>query len=278
MKKLYIIVICMFMPVLYGEEIEDTFDEPVAGDVRAPAPAARSLGSAGSVHSISGEAVWYYADSPADKKNAAVRSPVSSNAVFETEPGSWVIIAARDETGYIYLGPDTKAKIIYSTYKQGSHWIRIELMRGTVRACCTKLSKLYSCFAVVTPNASVGTSEKGDILVQYRGGEDGTSGVTAAGSLQGTMSVSHIPISDKLRKPMERKQVEEGNSVKVYTGQRITGSGQINGLRDKQAFWSRHNIRFSGREEISRQKKRVEREIERHKSGQPRLTPHLLAR
>jgi len=278
MKKLYIIVICIFMSVLCGEEIEDTFNEPVTEEVKAPAPAARSFGSAGSVYALSGESVWYYADAPGDKKDVVVYGPVSSNAVFETEAGSWMIIAARNKSGYIYLGPDTKAKIIYLPYKQGSHWIRIELLRGTVRACCTKLSRLYSCFAVVTPNASVGTSEKGDILVQYRGGEDGSSGVTAAGSLQGNMSVSHIPTSDKLRKPMERKYVAEGYSVNVYTGQRMTESGPISGLENKQAFWSRHNIRFSRQAEISRQKKRVKREIERRKSGEPRLTPHLLAR
>lgn len=278
MKKISIIILCIGVTVLYADDLEDTFSEPKQEEAVKPVPASGSQGSAGSIHSLQGEADWYYSDAPDNVKRAAAYGAVPSHAVFETQPGSWLIIAVRGKGGYIYLGPDTKAKIIYSPYKQGSHWVRVELVKGTVRACCTDLSKLYSCFAVVTPNASVGTSEGGDILVQYTGGEDGTSGVTAAAAVRSPMSVSHIPIGDKLIKPLERKSIEEGGGVKVYTDRAVTGPVPVADLEGKQAFWSGHNIHIKGKEKMPRQKVRVAREIERLKAGEPRLTPHLLVR
>ena len=275
MKKLYIIIMCMCIPVMYAQDLEETFTGPKQEEAMAPAPAARSYGSAGSVHSQQGDIVWYFIDAPQVKKGLREYSPVSSEAIIETGVGSWVIIALRDKGGYVYLGSNTKAKIVYETYKQRSHWVRVELLRGTVRACCTKLSKLYSCFAVVTPNASVGTSEGGDILVQYSGAEDGTGGVTVAESLKGEMGVTHMSIKAKA---LQRKPVNEGEAVKIYTGRRIVGPSAVSGLEGKQTFWTEHNVSFKAKEKVSRHKVRINREIERLKSGEPRLTPHTLAR
>jgi len=242
---------------------------------RPPAPAApRGQGSAGSVFALAGDVTWYYPDTPAERKKAAPYGAVFSGTVFETGRDAWIIIAFREGHGYLYAGPGTKAKVVYTPYKEGSHWVRIELSRGTVRAYCPGLKKLFSCFAVVTPNASAAT-EGGDLQVRYAGKPDGAGGVTVVGSFKGDAAVTHMLLSGK---PLQRKVIGEGESLKIYTGQPVVGPEAISGTAEARRFWTDHGVSVSYAPAVSRSAVRVDREIERVRTGDIRLGPTAFTR
>jgi hypothetical protein len=274
MKKVCVLILLTNLCVLFADGDDIIMKpEPVA----APAKS-RSYGTAGTVYSLSGRAKWHYADAPKVKRDLAEYGPVSSESIIETDSNSWLIIKLSGNRGYIFIGSRTKAKVVYEPFVQRSRLIRVVLLKGVVRAYSPKVKELHSCFAVVTPNASVGTPG-GDILVTYLGSEDGKSGTTNATSIQGEMPVSHMIISGKpLDKPIQRKTLNTGEAVRVTTGQMMEGPILVPNLASLQSFWQDHNVPIGPPKKMTRQAVKIKREKTRMRVGTGRVTPLLLAR
>ncbi len=279
--KMTLILICLmaggFIMAQGLEDIPLETERPISAT--APAPASAGGGQdqpvGGSIVGIDGKVVSYNPDKPEEKLELQKYSSVNDMNMIETNATSWLIISLLGDKGYVYVAPNSKVQVNYQTYKGGSHWVRILLWKGVVRAYSPELyAEEWSCFAVITPNASVG-SPGGDYYVKYTGDETGKAGSTYVKCYMGSCPVVQVTASAR---NAGSRTIDAQQVMGVSSKQGLSKTATFNIKDDERDFWVDHDIDIELPQEETPQDKAINAEIKKIQVDSPWPSPIRLAR
>ncbi|MFC1582785.1 hypothetical protein ACFL4W_04530, partial [Planctomycetota bacterium] len=237
MKKTLTLILVLLSSLALTQSLEDI---PLETETPVSVPAAsgeeaKSQPASGSVMAIEGKVISYSEKKPEEKLALQKYSAVATMNMIETDATGWLVISLLGDKGYVYIAPNSKVQIDYQTYKSSSHFARVLLWKGIVRAYSPKLyAEEWSCFAVVTPNASVG-SPGGDYSVKYAGDEDGKAGGTVAKCFMGSCPV--VQVTSAARNVGSRT-IEAEQVMGVSSKQGLSKTATFNITDKERDFWT----------------------------------------
>jgi hypothetical protein len=277
MKKILTFALILFSGLALAQGLDDI---PLETETPTSAPASPGGGgktqpAAGSVMAIEGKVVSYSDKKPEEKLEMQKYSSITTMNIIETNAVSWLVISLLGDKGFVYVAPNTKVQLDYQMYKGGSHWARILLLKGVVRAYSPELyAEEWSCFAVITPNASVG-SPGGDYYVKYTGDENGTSGSTYIKCFMGSCPV--VQVTSAARNAGSRT-IDAEQVMGVSSKQGLSKTATFNIKDEERDFWTGKGIEIKLPEKDTPQDKVINEEIKKLQSPSPWPSPLRLAR